>query len=948
MNQGYLSLVLHAHLPYVRHAERDDYLEERWVYEAMVESYVPLLLVWEKLMQDNIDFRMTFSLSPTLLSMLVDPLIQERARRFLANRLELAVKEGKRTANHPAENKIARMYIERLREIAAYCNKYNYNLIPAFLQFVQSGKLELITSAATHAFLPLMETEESIRAQIMTGIQTFEKIVGFHPKGIWLPECGYTPGVDRLLREAGITYFFIDSHGVRHATPKPERDLFAPLMTEYGVAAFARDPESSEQVWSSCIGYPGDYDYREYYRDIGFDLDEKYVTPYIHPSGVRIQTGIKYHRVTGKDGTKELYNPDAATEKAATHAGHFLGEREKQVQRTQSTLDRPPLFVAPYDAELYGHWWYEGTQFLDFLIRKISCDSNFITMITPSEYLTRYKQNDYARLPMCSWGRNGYSEVWLNEKNDWIYRHLHQAERRMIECTTRFQTPTHLENRVLQQMARELMLAQSSDWAFMMDNQSMVDYAIRRTHDHLVSFMELSEQLQLGEIDEFWLRDRETNFPIFQQLNPQYYLPKSLHRLSVSQNQTAAGNANDPSHPRMRVLMLSWEYPPNTVGGLSRAVYELSNHLTEQNVEVHVITSHVEGESARERINGVTVYRVRTYCPPNQSDFMDWVFQLNLVMVDEVERLMNNGLEIDLIHAHDWLVAFAANELKSSLNKPLITTIHAMEHGRNAGIHTELQANIHQIEQTLTSHSDHLIACSHYMADQMVQHLGVQTDNVSVIPNGVSLAIEETDEQTLIDIRQRIALPEEKIIFYVGRLVREKGVHLLLEAAPFILREHPEAKFVIAGKGPMLDELMRQAEQSGIKEKVLFAGFIDDPTRNAIFQLADAAVFPSLYEPFGIVALEASIYRTPLLVADTGGLAEIISHGVNGVKMYPGDVQSLVTQMNWLLAHPTERRKMAERSYQSVVTTYNWENIARETLGTYHLLLPEAAALSTT
>lgn len=947
MNQGYLSLVLHAHLPYVRHADRDDYLEERWVYEAMFDTYVPLLLVWEKLIQDNIDFRMTVSLSPTLLSMLHDPLVQERARYFLANRLELAVKEGKRTANHPVENKIARMYIERLREIASFCNKYDYDLIPAFLRLAQSGNLELITSSATHAFLPLLATEEAIRAQIMSGIQTFERIIGFTPKGIWLPECGYTPGVDRLLREAGITYFFIDSHGIKHATPKPRRDLYAPLMTEYGVAAFARDPESSEQVWSSHIGYPGDWDYRDYYRDIGFDLEDEYIAPYIHPTGVRIQTGIKYHRVTGGEGKKELYDPYLATEKAAIHAGHFLSEREQQVRRVAASLDRPPLLVAPYDAELFGHWWYEGPQFLDFLIRKIACDSECLSLITPSEYLHMYQQNDYARMPMSSWGRNGYSEVWLNQKNDWIYRHLHQAEHRMIECTAQYCAPSSLEERVLKQMARELLLAQSSDWAFIMDNQSMLEYAIRRTHDHLVRFMELSLQLTQGEIDESTLVEWEGKFPIFEHINPMYYLPKRMHTLSVSQKHVAAGNDTQPSHPQKRVLVLSWEYPPNTVGGLSRAVYELSNHLVEQNVECHVVTSHVAGEPAREVKNGVFVYRVQTFQPPNQADFMDWVFQLNLVMVDEVEKLIAEGLEVDVIHAHDWLVAFAANELTTRLNKPLISTIHAMEHGRNSGIHTPLQQKIHQIEQNLTRNSDRVIACSQYMATQIIQQLGTRHDKLTVIPNGISLDIEETDEQTLMQVRQRIALPEEKIIFYVGRLVREKGVHLLLEAAPHILREHPEAKFVIAGIGPMLEELQLQAEVLGLGEKVLFAGFIDDSTRNAIFQLADAAVFPSLYEPFGIVALEASIYRTPLLVADTGGLAEIITHGVNGLKMFPGDTQSLVTQLKWLLSHPSEAEKLAERSYQSVITTYNWEHIARETLCQYHLLQPEGVALST-
>jgi 1,4-alpha-glucan branching enzyme len=943
VRKGYLSLVLHAHLPYVRHRDRDDYLEERWVYEAMLESYIPLLLMFEKLAADGIDYRITLAVSPTLLSLLADPLIHQRFKAYLAKTVELAAKESKRTEDRPDEHRVARMYLERFREIAAYCSKTNYNLIPVLRQLQQSGRVELITCAATHAFLPFVETEEAIRAQINVGIDTHERIIGKRPTGIWLPECGYTPGLDRLLREAGIRYFFVDSHTIEHATPEPRRGLYAPLFTPYDVAAFARDRECSQQVWSSIEGYPGDFDYREYYRDIGFDLEMDYIAPYIHPSGIRVHTGLKYHRITGKDVPKEIYNPDWAREKAAIHAGHFMFNRERQVEHAAGWMDRKPLVVATYDAELFGHWWYEGPQFLDFLLRKVACDSEVLQLVTPAEYLEEYPDNDRARLPMSSWGRNGYGEVWLNERNEWIYRHLHQAERELIEAVQTCDPDNRVQVRFLQQAARELMLAQSSDWAFIMDNQTMVEYAVRRTHDHLVRFREIMERIRHGNLEVAYVESLEQDWPLFPGVNLSYYLPKQPHRVNMSHNFVAAGQAEGP---QLRVLMLSWEFPPRVVGGLSKAVFDLSRHLVSQNVEVHVLTGFAHGAPNREVVDGIHVSRLNTYLPGDQSDFLDWVFQLNIAMLDELTRLIRQGVQADVIHAHDWLVGLAAMEAKKRLGLPLITTIHATEHGRNQGIHTPLQKRIHEWERELTAASDHVIVCSHYMKDEVVRLFHLPWEKVQVIPNGIEPQppCTEVERASIGGLREELGLGHGKTVFFVGRMVREKGVQLLLEGAPEILRHHPDTTFVLAGSGPMLDELRRQAECLGIAGRTRFLGFVDDVRRNALFRLADVAVFPSLYEPFGIVALEAMAFGTPLLVADTGGLWEIVRHGENGATMYTGDVQSLVNQLRWLLENPEQGRAMADRARQEIIEQYNWTQLAARTISAYGLQLAHRVA----
>ena len=362
MAKGYLSLILHAHLPFVRHPEYDDFLEEDWLYEAITETYVPLIKVLEGLIRDNIPYRITMSLTPTLISMLGDPLLQSRYITHIEKLIELAEKEMIRNRQHPQFLTLATMYHKRFTEARAlFINKYKKNLISAFKDFQDLGRLEIITCPATHAYLPLIRMNPlAVKAQIHIAAEHYQTIFGRKPKGIWLPECGYYPGLEEILKEEGIGYFVLDTHGILNAEPRPRYGNYAPIYCPNGTAAFGRDHESSKQVWSSKEGYPGDHDYREFYRDIGHDLDFDYIKPYIHKDGIRINTGIKYHRITGKTNHKEPYIPEWALEKAATHAGNFMFNREKQIEYISYWMDRTPILVAPYDAELFGHWWFEG------------------------------------------------------------------------------------------------------------------------------------------------------------------------------------------------------------------------------------------------------------------------------------------------------------------------------------------------------------------------------------------------------------------------------------------------------------------------------------------------------------------------------------------------------------------------------------------------------------
>jgi len=528
MEKGYLALVLHAHLPYVRHPEYEDFLEEDWLYEAITETYLPLLKIFESLVSDGVDFRITMSITPTLASMLADPLLQERYLNHVDKLIDLTYKELERTRWQPEFQELAKMYNHQFIEARSiFVNKYGKNLINAFKKFQDMGKLEIITCAATHGYLPLMEINpNAVRAQIRVAAAHYEKLFGRRPRGIWLPECGYQPGHDDILKEEGIRYFLVDTHGILHGTPRPKYGVFAPIYCKSGVAAFGRDMESSKAVWSAVEGYPGDYNYREFYRDVGFDLDYDYVRPYIHTDGTRIQTGIKYFRITGNVDLafKQPYVRKWAIDKAAQQAGNFMFNREKQIEHLYDYLGKKPIIISPYDAELFGHWWYEGPEWLNFLIRKIHYDQKTIKLTTPSEYLDWFPRNQVVTPSMSSWGWKGYSEVWLEGSNDWIYRHLHKAADRMVELAQSYPNANGLTQRALNQAARELLLAQSSDWAFIFKTGTCTPYAFKRTRDHIEHFTKLYDSIKSNSIYEPWLNEIEYKDNIFPDIDYRVYL----------------------------------------------------------------------------------------------------------------------------------------------------------------------------------------------------------------------------------------------------------------------------------------------------------------------------------------------------------------------------------------------------------------------------------------
>ena len=328
MPAGYWCPVLHAHLPYVRHPEYPSFLEEDWFFEALSETYVPIVRVLDGLLDDGVEYRLTMTLSPPLVSMMTDELLIGRYHRHLDSLVELARREVERTKRwQPHLHELAWFYLQEFSDVRrVFREVYGSNLLSAFRKHRDAGRLEIITCGATHGFFPLMDpVPQAVRAQVQVAAQHYRKHFGRDPEGIWLPECGYTPGHEVFLKEAGIRFSFLESHGLTDAHPRPSHGVHAPIVSPGGIVFFGRDMESSRQVWSSESGYPGDFDYREFYKDVGWELPMGDLEDFL-PDGQRKNLGIKYYRVTGRGtdlGHKQPYVRAWAMGKAASHAGQL-------------------------------------------------------------------------------------------------------------------------------------------------------------------------------------------------------------------------------------------------------------------------------------------------------------------------------------------------------------------------------------------------------------------------------------------------------------------------------------------------------------------------------------------------------------------------------------------------------------------------------------------------
>ncbi|WP_185971003.1 1,4-alpha-glucan branching protein domain-containing protein [Alkalicoccobacillus porphyridii] len=904
MKEGFYSIVLHAHLPYVRHLE-EHRLEENWLFEAITESYIPLINAIE---QANKAHAVTLSISPPLIEMLADPLLKKRYHLYLKNTEKLLKKEYRFQKENGVSPGLLNFYKEKYARIRSFQKRWQGRVLDAIIQLDKRGLMTCITSSATHTFLPYLLTEQGIRLQVQEGLRCFENHFNYRPTGFWTPECAFNELVDKVLSEEGICYTFVDEHTVSLAKPSPKNGTSSPVLSPNGVALFARHTELSAKVWSSTDGYPGDEWYREFYRDIAYERNWAYIKPYMHPEGIRIDSGLKFNRITGDVEKKAAYEPERAKKRVIEHADHFRQSINEQVDQHGRSSSPPYLMMTPFDAELFGHWWFEGPLWINQLLND-STDS--VHWITPEIYLSQYGHSlETVSVPFSTWGRDGDGSVWLNERNSWVYPIFHQMEEALLTLANRFNNQaTEFETNVFNQLAREWMLATSSDWAFIMDGDTSTQYAVSRIKEHETRFHALLNAFISGEATTSRLNEQYAEYPFLPKVQGTAFLNVSRHH-----NQDVTKLTT-----RKTILMLSWEYPPVIAGGLSVHVFELAKALAKQHYDIHVVTCHVEGCLPYMKENGIHVHRVQSLQPDARS-FNDWIGGLNFAMV-RVGVELAKSYRIDLIHAHDWLVAVAAVGLKQKLEIPILVTIHATECGRTKGHLNTRQKLIHSKEQRLMQEAKHLIVCSQAMKKELSHYYKISEQKISIIPNAVSEARSYNYTLPTIDTLQ---------IFSFGRLVPEKGFQTLLTAL-YELGDSIVMNVKIAGEGPYKTVLEELITDYKLGNRVHLTGFLDDKQCSQALALSQIIVVPSDYEPFGLVALEAMYAGKAVVASKVGGLKELITNGETGMLFEPGDVKGLCEILIHLQENPSLIGRLGRAAADYVTRHFSWEQSAIQT-----------------
>ena len=498
---GSLAIVLHAHLPWVRHPEHDRFLEEYWLYEAVAECYLPLLRRMRGWDQDRVDWKLTLGVTPTLVAMLADPLLRSRTERYLTERRELARSECERTMLLPELHSVARFHADFYEQVWEEWTACGGDLVRAFDAWARTGRLELLGGPATHPLLPLLASEPaSLRAQLSLGLREHERHFGNRPPGLWLPECAWTPALETPLIAHGVRQAVLETHGILQGSPPSPTAVFLPVRSPGGLTFFGRDPGSARQVWSRQGGYPGDPRYREFHRDLADEAEWESVSRFLSGAGVRSPSGLKYHRVTGGTGEKAWYNRRAALQAVQEHAVHFLSHRQQQLQQAAAALTRPPVVVAPYDAELLGHWWFEGPEFLDHVMRQAS---RFGIVPETLSGVSANNRNPWVSQPAeSSWGAGGHLGVWLHPSNADLQPRLRSAGSKMVSVARMATAASDSRGPLFQDWARkagrELLLAQASDWPFLIRMGTAESYARQRVEGHLNAFECLARAVLKG------------------------------------------------------------------------------------------------------------------------------------------------------------------------------------------------------------------------------------------------------------------------------------------------------------------------------------------------------------------------------------------------------------------------------------------------------------------
>ncbi|MBM3118100.1 MAG: DUF1957 domain-containing protein [Chloroflexi bacterium] len=530
MKVGAFTFVLHSHLPYCRNAGRWPHGEE-WLHEAASGTYIPLLNALYDLKQEGYAFKLTLGITPVLIEQLADALVIAHLVEFVEDKIRRAQEDVNRfdKAGEGHLLYLAKFYFDYYQHIlTSFNDRFGRNIISAFKRLQDEGYVEITTSAATHAYLPLLERDSSIYGQLQVGKQSYQRHFGKNPSSIWLPECGYRPpyyagsqsksyvkpGLESFLTQLGMSCFFAETHTVEGGEPvgKAREEVIGPYasisrryvvpLTQYSepthrttylpywvqtpeVAVIGRNNRTSMQVWSAEWGYPGDFNYREFHKKDGI-------------------SGLQYWKVTGAKvdlAYKEYYDPYWAKQRVAEHGSHYSHLVEELITIFYQETGKFGIISAAYDTELFGHWWFEGVDWLKEVLRDLS-QSEFVELTTASEFIKNHPPEDVLALPESSWGLGGGHFTWQNADTDWVWPIIHSAELRMEKLVSRYPKADGAIKDILNQAARELMLLQSSDWPFLITTGQASVYAENRFLEHVNRFQQLADIAESGKVDK--------------------------------------------------------------------------------------------------------------------------------------------------------------------------------------------------------------------------------------------------------------------------------------------------------------------------------------------------------------------------------------------------------------------------------------------------------------
>jgi len=508
MKKGYLHFILNAHLPYMYHPGDPHHFEQRWLFESICESYIPLIETIRNAAARGAQPHLTLSLSPPLCAMLADGRLLQGFHSYLLNQIDLARHEVRKNSKDPSLLPLSQWYLDRYQHVLRFFSEdLQGNLITALTSLSAEGLVTVIPSSATHAYLPLLEDlPEALYAQIRGGIEIFRELTGISPSGFWLPECGYTGGLERILKRSGISYSFLDGHGLVFGKPCPSRSVYRPVLGPTGIMWYGRDIQASQLIWSAESGYPAHGAYRDFYDDLVYALSEHEVRRFIHPGMLPITSGIKYRSIRGVQGNG-YYDPHSARKQTALHAGHFMNEVSMIIRKVSAAKISKPVITVAFDAELFGHWWYEGCFWLDELFTLAARQKN-VSMTTAERIPMQDIPLEMIVPEPSSWGEGGYSETWLNEMNDTLYRTITGTTAGVIALVKEYApdaSPGSATERALDMAVREMLMLQSSDWSFLLSKGISETYVSKRTGVHEERIRQISGMLRDGKIQNAFL-----------------------------------------------------------------------------------------------------------------------------------------------------------------------------------------------------------------------------------------------------------------------------------------------------------------------------------------------------------------------------------------------------------------------------------------------------------